>query len=76
MVSHRQIRAARALLGWSQQTLADKAIVSINTIGRLEAGEDMEKRGASYFRVVHALEAMNIEFLLDGEGVRFVASRQ
>ncbi len=76
MVTHRQIRAARGLLGWSQQTLADKAVVSINTVGRLEVGDEMEKRGASYFRVVRALEAMNIEFLLDGEGVRFTTSRR
>jgi predicted transcriptional regulator len=76
MVTHRQIRAARALLGWSQQTLADKAVVSINTVGRLEVGDEMEKRGASYFRVVRALEAMNLEFLLDGEGVRFTTSRR
>jgi len=27
MITPRQIRAARALLGWSQQQLADKAIV-------------------------------------------------
>jgi transcriptional regulator with XRE-family HTH domain len=75
MVTHRQIRAARVLLGWSQQELADRAVVSVNTIGRIETGHDMEKRGASYFRIVRALEAMRIEFLMEGEGVRFSQSR-
>jgi predicted transcriptional regulator len=36
MITPRQIRAARALLGWSQQELADKAIVSLNALTRLE----------------------------------------
>ncbi len=39
MVTLREIRAARALLGWSQQQLADKAIVSLNAVARLERGE-------------------------------------
>jgi len=39
MITPRQIRAARALLGWSQQKLADKAIVSLNAVTRLERGE-------------------------------------
>jgi predicted transcriptional regulator len=38
MITSRQIRAARALLGWSQQQLADKAIVSLNAVARLENG--------------------------------------
>ena len=38
MITSRQIRAARALLGWSQQQLADKAIVSLNAVARLEKG--------------------------------------
>jgi predicted transcriptional regulator len=38
MITSRQIRAARALLDWSQQQLADKAIVSLNAVARLEKG--------------------------------------
>jgi DNA-binding XRE family transcriptional regulator len=38
MIIARQIRAARALLDWSQQQLADKAIVSLNAVARLEKG--------------------------------------
>lgn len=36
MIRGRRIRAARALLGWSQQELADKALVSTNAFVRLE----------------------------------------
>jgi predicted transcriptional regulator len=33
------MRAARALLGWSQQQRADQAIVSLNAVTRLEKGK-------------------------------------
>jgi hypothetical protein len=35
----RQVKAARALLGWSQQDLARASGVSEPTIGRLEAAD-------------------------------------
>ena len=38
-VSIRQLKAARALLGWSQEELASAADVSLPTIKRLEAAE-------------------------------------
>jgi transcriptional regulator with XRE-family HTH domain len=38
-VSITQIKAARALLGWSQEDLAKEAAVSVPTVKRLEAGE-------------------------------------
>ncbi len=39
MITSPQIRAARALLGWDQQTLADAADVSVNTVRRIELGQ-------------------------------------
>lgn len=36
-----QLRAARALLGWSQREMADACSVGINTVGRMESGEKM-----------------------------------
>ena len=36
MISGRQIRAARALLGWSGQDLADKCSISLKTLRRYE----------------------------------------
>ena len=38
-VSIRQLKAARALLGWSQEELATASDVSLPTIKRLEAAE-------------------------------------
>ena len=36
MVTSRQVRAARALLGWTQELLADKALVALTALKRLE----------------------------------------
>ena len=74
MATPRQIRAARALLGWSQQELADRAVVSVNSVGRIEAAfeeTELERRAAGYFKVMRALRTAGIEFLTRGEGVRF-----
>jgi transcriptional regulator with XRE-family HTH domain len=75
MITHRQLRAARALLGWTQQELADRAQLSISTLNRLESGQDMEKRGSSYFRVLRSLEEAGIEFSTRDEGLRLVPAR-
>jgi predicted transcriptional regulator len=72
MITSRQIRAARALLGWSQQQLADKAIVSLNAVARLENGV-VDSRISTVQSVQKALVKAGIEFLdadLKGEGVR------
>jgi len=36
MITSRQVRAARALLGWTQEMLADKALVALTALKRLE----------------------------------------
>jgi DNA-binding XRE family transcriptional regulator len=72
MITARQIRAARALLGWSQQQLADKAIVSLNAVARLEKGI-VDSRVSTVQAVQKALVKAGIEFLdadQKGEGVR------
>ena len=72
MITARQIRAARALLGWSQQQLADKAIVSLNAVARLE-GAIVDSRISTVQAVQKALVKAGIEFLdadQKGEGVR------
>jgi DNA-binding XRE family transcriptional regulator len=67
MISSRQIRAARALLGWSQQDLADRAILSVNAVKRLEA-QQTDPRVSTVLAVKTALEAAGVEFLSPGEG--------
>lgn len=73
MISARQIRAARALLGWSQQELADKAIVSVNAVRRLECGQ-VDPRLSTISAVKGALEQAGVELQFadanKGEGVR------
>ena len=72
MISPRQIRAARGLLSWSQQTLADRAIVSLNALVRLE-NERVDPRASTLSAIEDALQKAGIEFLGadgKGEGVR------
>lgn len=72
MITARQIRAARALLGWSQQELADRAIVSTNAVIRLERGQ-VDSRTSTVMAVQRALSKGGIEFIpadVKGEGVR------
>ena len=72
MITPRQIRAARGLLGWSQQELADKAIVSVNAVNRLERGQ-VDSRLSTLAAVEKALGRAGVEFLAPGEkgeGVR------
>lgn len=67
MITSGQIRAARALLGMDQKTLAERAGLSLPTIQRMEAS-DGQIRGVvdSLVKVVRALEAQGIELI--GEG--------
>jgi predicted transcriptional regulator len=77
MITARQIRAARALLGWSQQQLADNAIVSLNALARLEKGM-VDSRVSTVLAIQKALAKAGIEFLpadQKGEGVRLKSPR-
>ena len=75
MVSIEQIRAARALLGWTQAQLAKAAARSLPTIKRLER-EDGEGPSVSddvRDAVQRALEKAGVEFIAEnggGAGVR------
>jgi predicted transcriptional regulator len=73
-VSIRQIKAARALLAWSQEQLASAADVSIPTIKRLEAHDGpLGGRSETGAKIKQALEKAGVEFLDEnggGPGVR------
>ena len=63
MISNLQIRAARALLGWSQQRLADEAGVSAITIKRLEGSEEtFQARFETVMKVKEAVESAGVVF--------------
>src|SRR5262249_51547906 len=62
-VSIRQIKAARALLAWSQGQLAAAADVSVPTIKRLEAQDGpLGGRSETGSKIRSALEAAGVEF--------------
>jgi len=67
MITAAQLRAARALLGMDQKTLAGLAGVSVPTIQRMEASNG-NVRGVvdSLMKVVDALDNAGIELI--GEG--------
>lgn len=73
-VSIRQIKAARALLGWSQDDLAAQSGVSVPTVKRLEAADgDVGGRAETSDALVAALEKAGVEFIPEnggGAGVR------
>ncbi len=78
MITAAQMRAARALLGIDQQTLADLADVSLPTIQRMEASHG-NVRGVvdTLMKVVEAFDQAGIELIGEnspsqgtGRGVR------
>lgn len=70
LVSIRQVKAARALVGMSQDDLAKASGVSLPTIKRLESQEgEMGGRPATVSALVSALQAAGVMFLpADGNG--------
>jgi transcriptional regulator with XRE-family HTH domain len=79
-VSIRQVKAARALLDWSQERLAGAADVSIPTIKRLEASDGpLGGRSETGEKIRTALEQAGVEFIDangGGPGVRLRKSPQ
>ncbi len=78
MISSGQLRAARALLGIDQKTLAERSGVSLATIQRMETSDGVV-RGVvdTLTKVVAALESSGIELIGEntpspagGRGVR------
>ena len=63
MISSRQIKSARMLLGWKGQDLADKSGVGITTLRRYEAQDGIPS--ANKF-VINAIKAC-----LEEEGIVF-----
>lgn len=77
MITARQSRAARALLGWTQETLADAAQISLTALKRLESENGLEVYESTRDQVRRALEAAGIVLLsMDkGEGVLLLHDR-
>jgi len=77
MITARQSRAARALLGWTQETLADKARISLTALKRLESESGLDVYETTRDQVRRALEAAGIVLLstVQGQGVLLVDDR-
>ena len=85
MITSLQMRAARALLNLGQRELADLSGLSLPTIQRMEASQDIVRGNVdSLMRLVAALDAAGLELIGEGaasegggRGVRLKAtSRQ
>jgi transcriptional regulator with XRE-family HTH domain len=67
MITAAQLKAARALLGIDQRELADIAGLSVPTIQRMEASEDVIRGNVnSLMKLIAALNTAGIELI--GEG--------
>jgi transcriptional regulator with XRE-family HTH domain len=70
MISNLQVRAARALLGWNQQRLADEAGVSAITVKRLEASDEVfQARFETVMKIKTAVEAAGVVFHAGQDGL-------
>jgi hypothetical protein len=72
VITGRQLRAARVLLGWEQIELAKRSRVAIGTIRRMESfSGQIGSRTSTLSQVQQALEKAGIQFLNDeSPGVR------
>jgi len=73
LFSPSQIRAARALVGWSQSEVATAAGLSIPTVKRAEANEGIRVSEDALVAIASALKKAGVEFIAEnggGPGVR------
>ena len=72
-----QMRMARAALGWSFETMAEKCGVSSRTLRRIESEDGLRKATNANLRLIcETLQAAGIEFIGEageGPGVRLWA---
>lgn len=67
MITAAQLRAARALLGMDQRALAEASGLSLPTIQRMEASEDVIRgQVESLMKLIAALEAAGVELINQG----------
>ena len=78
MITASQLRAARALVGMDQRTLAEAACLSVPTIQRMEASEGVIRGNVdSLMKLIAALDTAGVMLIADnaasesgGRGVR------
>ena len=60
VITGRQIRAGRALLNWKQELLAEKALVGLTALKRLESEHCLPVQEGTRDQVRRALEASGV----------------
>ena len=68
MVEAAQVRAARALIGWSQAKLAETAGVPVSTINAFETGAPDRIANEAVDKMRAALEAAGVVFIPKEDG--------
>jgi transcriptional regulator with XRE-family HTH domain len=81
MITAAQLKAARALLGIDQRTLAEAAGLSLPTIQRMETSEGTVRGTVdSLVKLIDALESLGVELIgagaASGDGGRGVRLKQ
>ncbi len=67
MLSPGQLKAARSLLGWDQQRLAEASGISVPTVRRMEQSEDTVRANVdTLVKVVEALNRAGVELIAEG----------
>jgi transcriptional regulator with XRE-family HTH domain len=70
-----QVRAARGLIGWSQEELARQAKIGRATVSDFESGK-REPYSATLDAIRHAIESAGVEFIAENGGGAGVRLRQ
>ena len=79
MIESVQVRAGRALVGWSQAELANAAGLSLATVERFETGGANQVPAEAVAKMRAALESAGVVFIADdggGAGVRLRKARE
>jgi transcriptional regulator with XRE-family HTH domain len=81
MLQVAQIRAARALLGWRQDDIAQAAKISVATIRRIESQEELSTGNVStLLKIQAAFELAGVQFVEEDEaggfGVRMAKKKR
>jgi transcriptional regulator with XRE-family HTH domain len=79
MIEPGQVRAARALIGWSQRELADAAGLALSIVDRFETGQSDGALSEAVEKMRAALESGGVAFIPKnggGAGVRLRKGRE
>jgi transcriptional regulator with XRE-family HTH domain len=79
MIESAQVRAGRALIGWSQAELANAAGLPLATVELIESGGASQVPAQAFAKMRATLESAGVAFIPEdggGAGVRFRAARE